>query len=211
VHALYQVVHFDTDSPVPDDKFSYALNTMLPADIRVRASMAAAPDFHARFAAMGKIYRYAIHNAPHAPAIGRDHLAHAMYPLNEAAMDREAATALGRRDFAPFAASGSAAKDTVRNLMRARVLRRGERVTLWVYGDGFLYNMVRILAGTLIGVGGGKLPEGTIAAALLSGRRVDLGVTAPPGGLTLMRVFYDGDGDGGEYFDRLLQNEIEGW
>ena len=205
VHAMGQTVHFDTASGVPDEKFSYALNTMLPEDIRVRRSMSAEPDFHARFQAKGKIYRYLIHNSPHASAMWRNSRAHVMYDLDVEKMNREVQAMIGTHDFAPFAASGSVVKDTVRTIYDARVTRCGEKVMLLVHGNGFLYNMVRILAGTLISVGTGKLEEGAIARALQSLSRLDLGVTAPAHGLTLMRVFYAYDEhEAGAYFERLL-------
>lgn len=209
VHAQGLTVHFDTASGVPDEKFSYALNTMLPEDIRVRASLPAAPDFHARFQAKGKIYRYLIHNSPHASAIYRNTRAHVMYDLDVDKMNREVAAMIGTHDFAPFAASGSIVKDTVRTIYNARVVRTGDLVALLVHGNGFLYNMVRILAGTLISVGTGKLEEGAIARALASMSRLDLGVTAPAHGLTLMRVFYEYDEqEAGEYFERLLSQPL---
>jgi tRNA pseudouridine38-40 synthase len=193
VHALGQVVHFDTQSRIPGEKFSYALNTMLPPDIRVRVSEETRADFHARFDAKGKLYRYLIHNHAHAPAIGRNTHAHAIYPLNEEAMHEEAQCAVGTHDFRAFAASGSIVKDTVRTVYEARVLRDGDEVEVLVRGGGFLYNMVRILAGTLIDVGGGKRPPGAVARAIESCNRLDLGPTAPAHGLTLMRVYYDDD------------------
>jgi tRNA pseudouridine38-40 synthase len=193
VHALGQVAHFDTLSRIPGEKFSFALNAMLPADIRVRASQDVPGDFHARFDARGKLYRYLVHNSAHASAIGRNTCAHVAYPLDDGLMRREAALAVGRHDFAAFAASGSIVKDTVRTLRDVRVVRTGCEVAFFVQGDGFLYNMVRILAGTLIAVGSGKLETGAIARALKSGSRLDLGPTAPARGLTLMRVYYEGD------------------
>ena len=191
VHAMGQNAHFDTESRIPADKFCYALNTLLPDDIRVRASMRVNERFHARFSAKGKEYRYLFHNSPHASAIYRNLSAHVMYPLDEALMNSEAQSAVGTHDFAPFAASGSVVKDTVRTIDRVRVFRAGEEVEMRVHGNGFLYNMVRILAGTLIGVGTGKLAPGAIARAIESGSRLDLGVTAPACGLTLMKVDYD--------------------
>lgn len=209
VHALGQTVHFDTCSGVPDGKFCFALNTMLPEDIRIRASMSAEPDFHSRFQAKSKIYRYLIHNAPHASALWRHTRAHVMYDLDVEKMNREVSAMIGTHDFAPFAASGSIVKDTTRTIYNARVIRSGELVTLLVHGNGFLYNMVRILAGTLISVGTGKLEEGAIARALSSMSRLDLGVTAPAHGLTLMRVFYENDEqEAGEYFERLLEQPL---
>ena len=206
VHALGQTVHFDTGSRIPPEKYAFALNTMLPDDIRVRASRAAAEDFHARFHARGKIYRYLMWNSPHASALFRNSHAHVMYPLDVSLMDREAQAVLGTHDFRAFAASGSVAKDTVRTIYACRVARSGDEVTLLVHGNGFLYNMVRILAGTLIQVGSGKLEGGAIERALAGKSRLSLGVTAPPHGLTLMRVFYDDDAAEAEAaFDSLLR------
>ncbi len=206
VHALGQVVHFDTASRIPPEKYAYALNTMLPDDIRVRASMAAADDFHARFDARGKIYRYMMFNSPHASALLRHSHAHVMYPLDAERMNEEARAVIGTHDFQAFAASGSVAKDTVRTIHDCRVVRAGDEVMLLVRGSGFLYNMVRILAGTVIQVGSGKLEKGAIDRALAGRSRLSLGVTAPPHGLTLMRVFYPDDEDEAQpCFDKILR------
>ena len=190
VHALGQVAHFDTLSRIPAEKFAFALNTRLPRDIRVVESKAVAPDFHARFGASGKRYRYQIHNQPHAPALERHYRWHVPLPLDLIRMRREAQTVLGTHDFAAFAASGSCAKDTVRTVTAITIGQEGELVTLFVEGNGFLYNMVRILAGTLTDIGCGKCAEGAIAKALANTDRLALGQTAPAHGLTLMRVWY---------------------
>ena len=190
VHALGQSAHFDTQSRIPADKFSFALNTLLPRDIRVRASAEAPGGFHARFSTKGKRYRYLYYDAPHAGALNRFTHAHSIYPLDEGKMAEEAKALLGTHDFAAFAASGSVVKDTVRTLWRADVTRRDHDVEILVEGSGFLYNMVRIIAGTLAGVGSGKLPQGTLRRAIETGDRLDLGVTAPAHGLTLLEVFY---------------------
>ena len=191
VHALGQSAHFDTDSRIPGDKFSFALNTMLPPDIRIRDSREVPPDFHARFSARGKRYRYFFYDDRHAGALNRFTHAHVIYPLDDARMAAEARSLLGTHDFAAFAASGSVVKDTVRTVTRADLVRRDHELELTVEGNGFLYNMVRIIAGTLIGVGTGKLQPGAFERAISTGSRLDLGVTAPAHGLTLMRVFYD--------------------
>ncbi len=195
VHALGQSAHFDTESRIPADKFSFALNTLLPPDIRVVKSEEVSADFHSRFSGHGKRYRYLIHAAPHAGALNRRTHAHVIYPLNVALMQQEARDLVGTHDFAAFAASGSVVKDTVRTIYRADVTQNGSEICLIVEGNGFLYNMVRIIAGTLIGVGSGKLEPGAFRRAIASGSRLDLGVTAPAHGLTLMEVFYDGSGE----------------
>ena len=190
VHALGQSVHFDTESRIPGEKFSYALNALLPHDIRIRASGDAPEGFHARFSTRGKRYRYLFYDAPHAGALNRNTHAHSIYPLNDALMAREAQALIGTHDFAAFAASGSVVRDTVRTIWRADVDRDGNDVRLIVEGSGFLYNMVRIIAGTLRDIGSGKLSPGALARAIETGDRLDLGVTAPAHGLTLMEVFY---------------------
>ena len=191
VHAFSQNVHFDTESRIPAEKFPYALHAFLPEDIRVREAFRVRDDFHARFQAKRKQYRYLFYNSPHASALLRNMTAHVMYKLDENLMRKEAENMIGTHDFAPFAASGSEVKDTVRTIYSVSVERKGNIVEMLVEGNGFLYNMVRILAGTLIGVGSGKLAPGAIKRALESGSRLDLGVTAPACGLTLMRIDYD--------------------
>ncbi len=209
VHALGQVAAFDTESRIPAEKFAFAANTRLPWDVRVSASWQAAEDFHPRFMARGKIYRYRMYDGPHAMALYRDRAAHSIYPLDEAAMARCLAACVGEHDFAPFAASGSVVKDTVRTIYRAQLIRTGRFVDLFVYGNGFLYNMVRILAGTLMDVGGGKQSGDCIERALSTLSRLDLGVTAPACGLTLMRVLYDPDlPRADELFDQCVSGVI---
>ena len=190
VHALGQSAHFDTESRIPEDKFAFALNTILPPDIRVSGSEEVDGEFHSRFSGKGKRYRYLIYAAPHAGALNRRTHAHVIYPLDVERMRAEAATLVGTHDFGAFAASGSVVKDTVRTIYRADVIQNGPEITLIVEGNGFLYNMVRIIAGTLIGVGSGKIEPGAFRRAIESGSRLDLGITAPAHGLTLMEVFY---------------------
>ena len=193
VHARGLCAHFDSATRIPAEKLAFALNTMLPEDVRIRESSLAPAGFHARFSACGKVYRYAFCNARHDRAIGRQYAAHIPLPLDEAAMQREADSLPGTHDFAAFAASGSVARSTVRTIYRAQVTRCGDEVTLLVLGDGFLYNMVRIIAGTLAEVGTGKRPGGAIARAIATGDRLALGQTAPARGLTLEAVLYEGD------------------
>lgn len=200
VHAMGQSAHFDTESRIPADKFSFALNTILPPDIRVTTSEEVSPEFHSRFSGKGKRYRYLIHAAPHAGALNRLTHAHVIYPLNVEAMRAEACDLIGTHDFGAFAASGSVVKDTVRTIWRADIQQNGTEIALYVEGNGFLYNMVRIIAGTLIGVGSGKIECGAFRRAIESGSRLDLGVTAPAHGLTLMEVFYQ---------DRCVQEDAQ--
>ena len=197
VHALSQAAHFDTDSRVPAEKFALALNTRLPQDVRVTASREAPPGLHARFSACGKVYLYSIVNAPVMSARLSRFAAHAAVPLDEEAMDRAARNLVGEHDFTAFQAAGGTAKTFTRHMLGARVVRRGPRVDFAIYGTGFLYNMVRICAGTLMQIGQGKLPEDAFLRAFASGSRLDLGPTAPAKGLTLLRVLYPGQEEQG--------------
>ena len=191
VHACGLCAHFDSATRIPPEKICFALNTMLPPDIRIRESMLAPEGFHARFSACGKVYRYTFCNARHACAIGRQYKAHAPMPMDAERMHEEAQSLCGRHDFAAFAASGSVAKSTVRTIYRARVERQGEDVVLTVLGDGFLYNMVRILAGTLCEVGAGRMQPDAIPGILASRDRSQAGPTLPAKGLFLEKVDYD--------------------
>ena len=190
VHALGQRAHFDTRSRIPTEKYPFALNTLLPRDVRAFAAVETPPDFHARFSACGKEYSYRIYNAPHASALERDRTAHVPVALDDTAMRAALPALVGTHDFAAFQAAGGTAKTTVRTLRAAELTRQGALLTLTVSGNAFLYNMVRIIAGTLMEIGKGKLGADAFAAALRTGDRLALGPTAPPQGLTLLRVDY---------------------
>ena len=191
VHAYGLCAHFDSATRVPPEKICFALNTMLPPDIRIRDSMLAPEGFHARFSTCGKVYRYTFCNARHACAIGRQYKAHAPMPMDEELMCKEAQSLCGKHDFAAFAASGSVAKSTVRTIYRAEVRRQGEDVVFTVLGDGFLYNMVRILTGTLVDVGRGRICPEQMTEILDAKDRQAAGHTAPPFGLYLAKVYYE--------------------
>jgi tRNA pseudouridine38-40 synthase len=193
VHALGQRAHFDTNTAIPPDKLPFALNTVLPRDIRVIKGQEVPGDFHARFDARGKEYSYLIYNRRHPSALLRDLSAHVSLKLDEAAMQRACRHLIGEHDFAAFQAAGGTAKTTIRRIDRADVSRAGEELRLTVYGTAFLYNMVRIIAGTLIYVGQGRLSEDVFRQAISSGDRLALGPTAPPQGLCLSRVDYEGE------------------
>lgn len=190
VHALGQTFHFDTESSIPPEKYPFVLNTMLPRDIRVHQGRQVPPGFHARFLTCGKRYTYRICNSRHGSALRRNLCAHVPLPLDAQAMDRAAQALLGRHDFAAFQASGGTAKTTVRTLTLAQVTRARDDVTLVVEGDAFLYNMVRIIAGTLMEIGLGRREANAFSRALETGDRLALGVTAPACGLELTRVDY---------------------
>ena len=192
VHARAQVFHFDTQVRMPASKFAIAGNMFLPADVRILWSEEAPEDFHARFSAKEKTYRYAVQTGPHARVATRNTACHVHVPLDLEAMREAAALIEGEHDFAAFKSAGVRTETTVRTVFASGWTREGEYLFYDVTGNGFLYNMVRILAGTMLEVGKGLRPVSSVAAALESGRREDAGATAPAHGLTLMRVRYPG-------------------
>ncbi len=190
VHALDQKVHFDTESSIPPDKYAFVLNTMLPGDIRVHSSREVPSGFHARFLTSGKTYTYRIWNARHASALKRNTHWHIPVPLKEEPIRRALADLPGRHDFAAFQAAGGTAKTTVRTLSGADLEIRGNEWILTVSGDAFLYNMVRIIAGTVMEIGLEKLSPDAFRRAFETRDRLALGMTAPAHGLELTQVRY---------------------
>jgi tRNA pseudouridine38-40 synthase len=190
VHAIGQVAHFDTNAKIPPDKYSFALNALLPPDIRIRKSAKAADRFHARFDAKRKCYRYVIFNAPHASALLRNRSMHVPVLLDVKQMRAAAAHLVGEHDFSAFTSAQLKMKNKVRTIYSIKIARRKEEITIDVVGNGFLYNMVRIIAGTLIYVGQGKLAAEDIPAILESRDRRQAGITAKPQGLFLAEVRY---------------------
>ena len=192
VHALGQVAHFDIETRVPPDRFSYILNQTLPPDIRIVQSWAAAEGFHARRSAHGKHYRYTLYCSPHASALERNVSLHVPQKLDLAAMQRAAQALVGEHDFSAFRTMGSNIVGTVRTIYRLTVRQEGRHIYIDVYGNGFLYNMVRIIAGTLIAVGKGKIPPEAMGNILAAKDRTLAGATAPARGLCMCEVFYPG-------------------
>ncbi len=190
VHALSQQVHFDTCCSIPPEKFPFVLNTMLPDDIRVHAGREVPADFHARFLSCGKTYTYRILNSRHGSALHRHLVWHVPVPLDREIMRSALSLLPGTHDFKAFQAAGGTAKTTVRTIRSAELLQDGSRLTLIISGNAFLYNMVRIIAGTLVEIGLHRLSPEAFAVALETGNRLDLGMTAPPQGLELTEVFY---------------------
>ena len=150
VHALGQRCHFDTHSRIPPEKYPFVLNTMLPRDIRVQEGRRVPDGFHARFMTCGKEYTYRIVNSRHGSALLRGTHVHVPVPLDVDRMREALPALLGTHDMAAFQASGGTAKTTVRTIDSARLDREGDVITLRLRGNAFLYNMVRIIAGTLI-------------------------------------------------------------
>jgi tRNA pseudouridine38-40 synthase len=190
VHALSQAAHFDTQSTIPADKFCYALNMLLPEDIRIKESSEVGEDFHARFSAQAKEYRYTIYNSEHASALYNHLSAHVRQKLDISAMKRAASFFFGTHDFKAFMAAGSDVKDTVRTIYHIMITHEEPFITLDITGSGFLYNMVRIIAGTLIEAGKGRMSCEDIKDIIEGRNRFYAGPTASAKGLMLVKVYY---------------------
>lgn len=190
VHALGQVAHFHVDCRLDDDRLRHALNAHVTAGVVVERLETCRDDFHARFDAVGKRYLYLTRTSRFRPPIGREHAHWVSDPLDLAAVRAVAAELCGRHDFRAFGNTGSPRKTTVRTVRRLRLVPRRTGFAFVIEGDGFLYNMVRTIAGTLIEAGRGKLSASDVRDALASGDRTRAGPTAPACGLYLLRVLY---------------------
>lgn len=191
VHANMFCFHMDTELDIPCEKVPLALNTALPDDIAVLSCKEVDGDFHARYCAKGKRYIYRLYDSHlRDPFINRYSVQY-KGKLNVEAMNEAAQSFVGKRDFSAFCASGSEVEDRVRTVYEMRVERIGNEVAVTVSADGFLYNMVRIMVGTLLEVSEGKLSAEDIKIALKTGKREQAGRTAAAKGLCLDRVFYD--------------------
>ena len=190
VHAAGQSFHFDTECTIPAEKFPFVLNNILPPDIRIHSGFEVPSGFHARFMTAGKTYTYRILNSRHGTAIRRNNTVHVPVPLDPVPMKKAVLTLLGTHDFSAFQAAGGTAKTTIRTIYGATLDQSGEDFTFTISGNAFLYNMVRIIVGTLIEIGQYKRSPDAFVKAFASGNRLDLGVTAPPHGLELTEVRY---------------------
>lgn len=188
VHALGNVAVFDTETRIPGEKISYALNQRLPDDIRIQESREVPPDFHPRYQESEKTYVYRILNRRFQIPTSRLYSYFYHYELNTDLMQQAAEYLLGTHDFASFCGANAQVKTTVRTITGIRVERVGEEIQITVKGHGFLYNMVRILSGTLIEIGGGMYPPERMEAILEAKNRREAGPTAPAHGLTLVGI-----------------------
>lgn len=190
VHACGNVAVFDADTSIPGDRIKYALNPLLPEDIRIMASEQVADDFHPRFCDTEKTYEYRILNTKDPLPMMRFYTYWYSRPLDVEKMKEAASYIPGEKDFKSFCAAGAQVKTTVRKVTDAQVTRDGDVIVIRVKGEGFLYNMVRIIAGTLIRIGEGKWEPEQIKAIIEGCDRTKAGPTAPPQGLTLMKIEY---------------------
>lgn len=196
VHALAQVANFHTKSSISLRRLQWALNGNLPEDITITAIEQVGPGFHSRFSAKSKIYRYLILNRGYPSALLRNRVYFCHVPLDIALMRRQAKILVGKHDFKAFCASGSGAKDTIRQIKKITIKRIAANsgdlslIAIDIEADGFLYNMVRNIAGTLLEIGRGRFPAGSMKKILLSKNRKLAGPALAAHGLSLLEVKY---------------------
>lgn len=191
VHSLGQVANFKTNSNIPVEKIPIALNTKLKRSIRILNAEEVEERFHSRYNCKKKTYRYIINNSENGTAIYRNLEYNFSPKLDVDKMNKAVKEFIGEHDFKGFKASGTSSKSSVRTIYDAKVYKEGERVIIELTGNGFLYNMVRIIAGTLIEVGIGKIQPDEISDIIKSGDRQLAGKTLPPQGLYLVKVNYE--------------------
>ena len=191
VHALGNVAVFDTNARMPAGTISFALNQFLPEDIRIQLSEEVEPDFHPRYCDSEKTYEYRILNRTFPIPTERLYSYFYHYALDTEKMREATSYLIGQHDFASFCGAGAQVKSTVRTITAMSVERDGDMVTIRVSGTGFLYNMVRIIAGTLIEIGNGQYPPERMKDILDAKDRAYAGPTAPAHGLTLIGIRYE--------------------
>jgi len=190
VHACGQVIHFDTASSIPLEKWGFVLNNQLPDSIVIRSVEEVPDTFHARFDVRMKEYRYCIDNNPAADVFRHRYADHIRFPLDVEAMQRAARHLVGEHDFTSFCSAKTYVEDKVRTVYALFVERLDNEVWVTCRGNGFLYNMVRIIVGTLVEVGQGKRHPDELQDILAACDREKAGKTAPARGLTMWEVVY---------------------
>ncbi|MFA5361920.1 MAG: tRNA pseudouridine(38-40) synthase TruA [Candidatus Omnitrophota bacterium] len=188
VHAEAQIANFRTNSILPLKKIQFSLNSLLPGDIAVTGIKEMPLDFHARFNARSKLYRYTIINREHRSVFLDKYAWHCYFPLDTVLMRKEAAVLVGKHDFKSFTASGGDQRSTTRVIREITIEKKRDVIVVSVRANGFLYNMVRNIVGTLVDIGRGRL--GNMRGILRAKDRKCAGMTAPAKGLCLVKVYY---------------------
>ena len=195
VHARGNVAVFDTKSPIPPERIAYAVNALLPDDIVVMRSEEVGCDWHPRYQNSIKTYEYTIVNREMPDPLRRRDSWFVSFPLDIDDMKKAARYFIGEHDFKTFCSVHTGVKTTVRRIDSLDVEKKGERIKIRISGNGFLYNMVRIIAGTLVEVGRGAFAPSEVKEMLEQNERGRVGATAPPQGLVLLGIVYDGQAD----------------
>lgn len=191
VHAYGQVATFQWTGKIPLDKLQYVMNHRLPKDIYITTLEEVDPDFHARFSAVGKCYTYKLYKSDRPSPLKRRHAYQVPLTIDVEAMKRAAKHLVGEHDFRSFMASGSFVTDTVRTIYRVDVEEQSDEIHLRFYGNGFLYNMVRILTGMLVDIGTGKKKDSQVPQIIEARDRTLVEHTAAAEGLYLTEVYYE--------------------
>ncbi len=191
VHAFGQVANFKIESDFPIEKMATAINSQLKKSIRVLKAEEVSLEFHSRYHCHKKTYGYIIDNSDQGTAVYRNITYHVSQPLDIEKMQEAANYLVGEHDFSSFKSSGTSSKSSVRTIYQAQILKEQERVVIMLTGNGFLYNMVRIIAGTLVEIGLGNMEPKQMKIILESKNRQMAGRTLPAQGLFLMNVEYD--------------------
>lgn len=191
VHATGQVIHFDTELSIPISGWLKALNVLLPEDIRVHSIEEVDTSFHARYHTSGKTYRYKWDRSQIISPFTRSLMVHVKQPLDVEAMKNASQAIVGTHDFSSFCAANTAVVDKVRTVKRLEFEEHGNELHMIIEGTGFLYNMVRIIAGTLAEVGMGRRKAEELAEIVAAADRDAAGITAPAHGLYLENVMYE--------------------
>lgn len=191
VHAIGQVANFKTNSTLPIEKFAIAINSKLKKSIRIQKAEEVEEKFHSRYNCKQKTYRYIINNGEQGSAIYRNLEYYVPIKLDIEKMKKAIKYFEGEHDFKGFKASGTSSKSSVRKIYETNIIIEGERIIIELTGNGFLYNMVRIIAGTLVDVGLGKIKAEEISKIIESKDRTKAGKTLPPYALYLVKVEYE--------------------
>ena len=190
VHAKGMVANFKTNTSIPPNKIKFALNNKLPDDIVIINSEEVSEDFHSRYNSKGKTYCYTIINRRDRLALGRNYAYQFKWDLDIERMKSACKYFLGEHDFCAFMSSGSSVKTTVRTINELYIENNKDEIKIFISANGFLYNMVRIIVGTLIMVGIGKISDKDITDIIESRDRTKAGACVPANGLTLEKVYY---------------------
>lgn len=185
-----QVANFKTNSKIPIEKFAIAINSNLKKSILIKSAEEVDEKFHSRLSCKRKTYRYIINNSKVGTAIYRNLETHIPMKLNIEKMKQAIQYFEGEHDFKAFKASGTSSKSSVRTIYKAEIIKNEDRIYIELTGNGFLYNMVRIISGTLVDVGTGKIKPEEIKDIIESKERIRAGKTLPARGLCLMEVNY---------------------
>jgi len=190
VHAIRYVAGFMLSTPIPSEKIAFVMNNALPADIRILSSEEMDSDFHPRFSCLGKTYRYVINTDPDADVFSKNYEWQLRHSLDVESMKLAAKHIIGKHDFRSFMTTGPDMENTTRNVHSLDIICEDKLIKIYIKADGYLYNMVRIITGTLVSVGEGRILPDYVKEIISKKDRNFAGPTAPPQGLALYEIYY---------------------